>query len=314
MKNTIKVFIDGSSGTTGLRIYDRLTKRDEFELIVLSDEKRKDKKARSEMLNNCDVALLCLPDEASREAVSMITNPDVRVIDTSTAHRTNSDWVYGMPEFSKEHTKLIAQSKRISVPGCHPTGVITLLRPLIEQNIIEKSAMLNCFSLTGYSGGGKSMIAEYNDSTRTDIYDAPRLYGISQMHKHLPEIVSYTHLEVEPVFAPIVADYYSGMLVMIPLHQAQLKANTKLEDVIKIYKNYYSGQLITYQDQMDIDSFINSNKLSGFDNMHINVSGNDERMILLAAFDNLGKGASGAAIQCLNLVCGLDEKQGLDIL
>lgn len=306
-----KVFIDGSAGTTGLRIAERLQQRKDIELIKLTEENRKDINARKEALNSADVAFLCLPDKASIEAVSLMENNNTVLLDTSTAHRTNDDWAYGFPELSKEHREKIKNSKRIAVPGCHASGFIALIYPLVEKEILPKETLLSCFSLTGYSGGGKNMIAEYEADSRDKLLGAPRQYGIAQMHKHLPEMSKICGIENAPAFIPVVADFYSGMEVTIPLFKSQI--NASVEDIKTVYKEKYTGPIVKYIEDFDESGFVSSNKLSFNDGMEISVSGNDERILLIARYDNLGKGASGAAIECMNIVFGTEETTGLDL-
>ncbi len=303
-----KIFIDGRAGTTGLRIYERIN-RDDLEMIILSDEERKNPERRKWALNNCDLAFLCLPDDASREAVSMIENDNVVVIDTSTAHRTNPDWAYGFPELGDEFYQKIKNSKRIAVPGCHASGFIALIYPLVKAGLIDKDIALSCFSLTGYSGGGKKMIAEYEDDGRDKLLDAPRVYGISQQHKHLKEMVAITGLDTAPIFCPIVAPFYSGMEVTVPLFKKDL--NGSIEDIKNVYKSTYNTAFVSFCDNSDENGFLSSGALSGLDSMQISVFGNDDRITLVARYDNLGKGASGAAIECMNIVLGLDKEKGL---
>lgn len=306
-----KVFIDGSAGTTGLRIYERLENRKDTRLLKLSEENRKDKNARKDAINNADIAFLCLPDDAARESVSLCENEDTVIIDTSTAHRTAKGWVYGFPELSPGRKAEIAASKRIAVPGCHASGFISLIYPLIENGIIEKSALLSCFSITGYSGGGKKMIAEYEGENRDILLSSPRQYSIGQTHKHLPEMSAVTGIENYPVFSPVVADFYSGMTVTVPIFDSMI--NGSAEDIKKIYKQKYTGPIVSYVENADENGFIAANKLSGKDSMEISVAGNDERILLISRYDNLGKGASGAAIECMNIVLGLPETEGLNI-
>ena len=305
-----KVFIDGSAGTTGLRIAERLQQRKDIELIKLTEENRKDINARKEALNNADVAFLCLPDKASIEAVSLMENENTVLLDTSTAHRTNDDWAYGFPELSNEHKEKIKNSKRIAVPGCHASGFIALIYPLIEKGVLPKDALLSCFSLTGYSGGGKNMIAEYEAEDRDNLLGAPRQYGIAQMHKHLPEMSKICGIENAPAFIPVVADFYSGMEVTIPLFASQVNASA--EEIKAIYKEKYTGPIVKFVEDFDENGFVSANKLSFNDGMEISVSGNSDRILLIARYDNLGKGASGAAIECMNIVLGVDETTGLD--
>lgn len=306
-----KVFIDGSAGTTGLRIAERLSNRKDIELIKLTEENRKDTNARKEALNSADIAFLCLPDKASIEAVSLIENDNTVVLDTSTAHRTNDGWAYGFPELSKSHREKIKTSKRIAVPGCHASGFIALIYPLIEKGILQKEACLSCFSLTGYSGGGKNMIAEYEAEGREELLDAPRQYGIAQMHKHLPEMSKICGIENAPAFIPVVADFYSGMEVTIPLFASQINGN--IEEIKAVYKEKYTGPIVKYIEDFDESGFVSANKLSFNDGMEISVSGNSDRILLIARYDNLGKGASGAAIECMNIVLGTEEITGLDL-
>lgn len=307
-----KVFIDGSAGTTGLRIVQRLSARNDIELIVLSDELRKDSEARRKALNSSDAAFLCLPDDAAREAVSMMTSTSTVILDTSTAHRTADGWAYGFPELSAKHRDAIASSKRIAVPGCHASGFVSLIYPLVEAGILPDDALVCCHSLTGYSGGGKKMIAEYEDADRPSLFDAPRQYALGQTHKHLPEMAAHTGLISKPIFSPIVADYYSGMLVCIPLFVSQI--NGTVEDVKAALKAKYSdGGLVQYVEGADESGLMSAGSLSGKDSMQVSVYGNEERFTLVSRFDNLGKGASGAAIQCMNIAFGLDETTGLDV-
>lgn len=306
-----KVFIDGSAGTTGLRIYERLSERKDIELISLPEELRKDAVARKDALNRCDIAFLCLPDDAARESVSMIENPDVTVIDTSTAHRTDSLWSYGFPELSEAFEKKILSSKRIAVPGCHASGFISLVYPLVEAGILGQNSEISCFSVTGYSGGGKKMIADYESTERCTLLDAPRQYAIAQQHKHLKEMRIITGLEKAPVFCPIVADFYSGMTVTVPLFADMLGKGCGAEDIREIYRAKYCGNIVKYEESVDDAGFISAKAYSGKDSMKITVAGNDERILLISAYDNLGKGASGAAVECMNMVLGVDRTCGL---
>lgn len=306
-----KVFIDGKAGTTGLKIYDRLTEREDIELLTLPEELRKDAQARRKMLNDADIAFLCLPDAASREAVALIDNPDTVVIDTSTAHRTNPDWAYGFPELSADFFEKVKTSKRIAVPGCHASGFIALVYPLVEAGAISKDALLSCFSLTGYSGGGKTMIADYENEQRDSLLDSPRQYGIAQVHKHIPEMCAVSGIENAPVFCPTVADFYSGMQVTVPLHKSQLNLGFTVDSLKEIYKNKYSDSMVTYVENSDESGFLATNVLAGCDNMQVSVFGNGDRMILVARYDNLGKGASGAAVECMNISLGIDKTTSL---
>jgi len=306
-----KIFIDGKAGTTGLRIEERLGARDDVEIISLPEEKRKDTEARRAALNSADVAFLCLPDAAAIEAVSLIDNPDVCVIDTSTAHRTNPDWAYGFAELGLDFENKIKSSKRIAVPGCHAGGFIALVKPLVDAGALSPDARLICHSITGYSGGGKKMIAEYESGERDSLLSAPRQYGIAQKHKHLPEMAAITGLKSAPVFSPIVADFYSGMEVTVPLFSDWLEDGYSIETVKKIYRKLYTGPIVSYKDGADEEGFLSSFAYSGKDSMEISVHGTDDRIILVARYDNLGKGASGAAVECLNIVLGEDKTKTL---
>ena len=303
-----KIFIDGSAGTTGLRIHERLKERSDLELILLPEETRKDPFARKDALNRADLAFLCLPDAAAREAVAMIENPQTVVIDTSTAHRTCDGWAYGFPELLGRR-KEIEGSFRIANPGCHASGFVALVEPLIREGYLPADCFLSCFSLTGYSGGGKSMIADYRAEDRDPLLEAPRLYGITQEHKHLKEMVAVCGLQNAPVFSPIVASYYSGMEVAVSLNRDLLSAGK--ERIAEIYKSYYREGLVKYVSEVGENGFVSASAFSGRDDMEISVVGNQDRVLLVARFDNLGKGASGAAIQNMNIRLGVDEKTGL---
>lgn len=305
-----KVFIDGSAGTTGLRIYERLDKRKDIELIRLSEEKRKDLNARKKALNLADIAFLCLPDEAAKQAVSLIDNDKTVIIDTSTAHRTAQGWAYGFPELAGIR-EIIKHSKRIANPGCHASGFISLIKPLTERGLLPKDAVLSAFSLTGYSGGGKKMIADYENEENKKALLAPRSYGISQTHKHLPEMSKICGLDKLPLFTPIVSSYYSGMEVVITLAKEQI--NGGFEDIKNIYRSYYTGKTVKYRENTDEGGFLSASAFSGRDDMEISVFGNEDRIMLVSRFDNLGKGASGAAIQNMNIVLGIPETTGLNI-
>ena len=303
-----KIFVDGGAGTTGLRIRDRLSSMEEVEIIVLPEEKRKDAAARKNAINSSDVTFLCLPDAAAVEAAALAENPDTVIIDASTAHRTNDEWAYGLPELSEAHMQKIKNSKRIAVPGCHASGFITLVYPLIESGIISQDAFLSCNSVTGYSGGGKSMISDYEADKKNALLTAPRLYGVGQSHKHLPEMKKITGLEVPPVFSPIVSDFYSGMLVTVPLCKNLLNKGFTADDIRDCYKSKYRGPVVKYvkddDEKINKGGFISAASLSDTDSMYVTVFGNDERFLLAAVYDNLGKGASGAAVECMNIVTG----------
>ncbi len=301
-----KVFIDGSAGTTGLRIFDRLSARNDVSLLTLPDNLRKDIEARREALNKSDIAFLCLPDAAAIEAVSLIENDNTIVIDTSTAHRTNEGWVYGFAELIGLDN--VKKAKRIANPGCHASGYVALIRPLVEKGILKPDTNLCCTSITGYSGGGKAMIADYEEN-KTELLMAPRQYALSQQHKHLKEMTKISKLSTTPAFMPIVADFYSGMEVSVPVFAKDI--NGTVEDIKKIYKEYYHGPVVAFNENADESGFLSAAAYSGKDSMEISVFGNDERILLVARYDNLGKGASGAALQNMNIVIGADQCEGL---
>lgn len=326
-----KVFIDGSAGTTGLKIYDRLTTRDDISLVTVSEELRKDAAARKDAMNSSDVVFLCLPDAAAMEAAGFVENERTVVIDTSTAHRTADDWTYGFAELKGQREK-IRTAKRIANPGCHASGFISLVAPLTDADIITPNMPLSCFSLTGYSGGGKKMIAEYKEAMNSTLYagtkeapatqdgtgdaddymlfSAPRMYGLQQTHKHLPEMMKLCGLKKAPAFCPIVGDFYSGMEVVITLF------DNDIEKIKDIYRGYYGGREVSktsirFAENADENGLMSAAAFSGRDDMQISVQGNNERILLVSRFDNLGKGASGAAIQNMNIALGLPEDLGL---
>jgi len=308
-----KIFIDGSAGTTGLRIYERLAGRNELVLLSLPEKLRKDPSARRDAMNSADIVFLCLPDAAAIEAVELIENPATAIIDTSTAHRCSEGWVYGFPELHGQR-ELIRRSKRIANPGCHATGFISLVRPLTEMGLLDNDVLLSCFSLTGYSGGGKSMIADYEGEGKSELMESPGIYGLGQSHKHLPEMAAVCALEAYPLFSPIVDDYYSGMATTLPLHMSMLKGVKSLSELREAYMDYYSGEaLISVGELSDKSARLYGNAMSGRDSLSVHISGNDERFTLTAIFDNLGKGASGAAIQNMNILLGADECTGLSL-
>ena len=305
----INIFIDGSAGTTGLRIRERLADRPNLNILTLPEELRKDTEARRVALNSADIAFLCLPDAAAREAVALVDNPNTVIIDTSTAHRTADGWTYGFPELVGADA--IKAAKRIANPGCHASGFVALVAPLVKAGLIDPDAKLTCFSLTGYSGGGKPMIAAYEGEERDPLLGAPRQYGLTQKHKHLPEMAKVCGLNHDPVFCPIVGDFYSGMEVTVMLHGEDVKGD--IETIKNVYRNTYVGALVHLCDEVNEGGFLSAAAMSGRDDMEITVHGNEERMILTARFDNLGKGASGAAVQCLNLVLGREMACGLNV-
>ena len=306
----VNVFIDGKEGTTGLKIFERLGDRQDICIHTLPEEFRKDADARREQINAADIVFLCLPDTAAKESVSLCENNSVKIIDASTAHRTNPEWAYGFPELSLAHRKKVESSKRVAVPGCHASGFISLVYPLIAGGIVSPEYPFVCHSVTGYSGGGKKMISEYEDENRSAELDAPRQYGISQSHKHLPEMKAVCGLQFEPIFNPIVADYYSGMCVTLPLYGRFLTKKMSVNDLKSYFTEYYASSNFVDVSQEDT-AYLSANILSGTNKMRLFVGGNDERIVLSSVFDNLGKGASGAAVQCMNIMLGLDERTGL---
>lgn len=312
-----KVFIDGSEGTTGLRIHERLDNRDDIELLTIAPELRKDPAERGRLINSSDITFLCLPDSAAREAVALVTNPNVRIIDASTAHRTEAGWAYGFPELSAKHREAIRTGKRIANPGCHASGFISLVYPLIAGGILPADYPVASFSLTGYSGGGKKMIAQYEASDRDAELDAPREYGLSQQHKHLKEMRLITGLSRAPLFTPIVSDYYSGMVVNVPLYTDLLNTTQTPESLQAFFADYYANEpfvkVMPLGAESEMSGFLSGNHLSGYDGMQIYITGNENRIQLSSVFDNLGKGASGAAIQCFNIMTGCDETKGLNL-
>jgi len=303
-----KIFIDGSAGTTGLRIHERLQTRADLELIRLPDEVRKDPAARADALQRADIAFLCLPDAAAVEAVALAGDADTKIIDTSTAHRCAPGWVYGFPELGDKRAE-IAASSRIANPGCHASGFIALTAPLVRAGILCADDQFSCFSLTGYSGGGKGMIADYENPERNPLLSAPRQYGLTQQHKHLREMSVQTGIAKLPLFCPIVADFYSGMEVTVPLSAEQIRGT--VADIREVYRSVYSAGFVRYTECADEGGFLSAAAFSGRDDMEISVYGNDERILLTARYDNLGKGASGAAIQNMNILLGADEATGL---
>lgn len=312
-----KIFIDGSEGTTGLRINERFQGRDDIELLTIDAELRKDTEERKRLINASDITFLCLPDAAAREAVSLIENENVRIIDASTAHRTEPGWAYGFPELSKEFRTAIASGKRVAVPGCYASGVISLVYPLVKAGILPKDYPVTTFGISGYSGGGKKMIAEYEAEERIQELDSPREYALSQQHKHLKEMKAIAGLAREPLFSPIVCDYYSGMLISLPLCGELLSKNMTPQELHAFYTEYYAGEKFIrvnpFGAEADSRNFLGANVQSGWDGLEIFVTGCEGRLLVSSRFDNLGKGASGAAIQCLNIMLGCEEDKGLHL-
>lgn len=308
-----KVYIDGQSGTTGLQIYDRIGQREDLELLRIPEELRHDPDERKKYLNSADIVFLCLPDEGARESVSFIENPNVRVIDASTAHRTNPDWTYGYPELSKAQREAIRTSKRVANPGCHATGFISTTAPLVAMGVIPKDYPMSCYSLTGYSGGGKKMIAEYEAEGRSELLDAPGIYGLNLHHKHLPEMQTVTGLAYPPVFMPVVDDYYKGMATTIMLQNRLLPGQPSAEEICAKLADYYRDEhFVSVVPFGENASKLYANKLAGTNRLEIVVCGHEEQTTVTALFDNLGKGASGAAVQNMNIMLGLPEETGLE--
>jgi len=300
-----KIFIDGQEGTTGLQIHSRLIDRNDIDLLSIDESLRKDVNERRKLINQADLVILCLPDTAARESVSLIENDSTRVIDASTAHRTADDWTYGLAELSSEQYDKIKSAKRVANPGCHATGIIASVYPLIAQSIMPNNYPVTCISITGYSGGGKSMINSYENEKTTEMY-APRMYALELDHKHLPEIMYVTGLTTKPLFCPIVDDYYSGLATTVTLHNDSLVGKPTAESIRQILANYYKGQrFVTVAPKLGSGT-LECNWGADTDNMEITVSGNDDQTIITARFDNLGKGAAGAAVQNMDIMLGLD--------
>ena len=306
------IFIDGREGTTGLQIFQRLKKRDDVNVIVLPEEKRKDIVARRECLNSVDLCFLCLPDDAARQSVSLIENPSVRVIDASTVHRTAEGWVYGLPELSKKRREQIAVAKRVTNPGCHATGFITLVAPLVGGGIVDADYPFVAHSVTGYSGAGKKSIAQYEAEERDIALSSPRQYALGLKHKHLPEMVRECGLSHAPIFNPIICDFYCGMCVTVPIYSSLINKKMGIEDVRRYFAEYYASQnFVKVAAKDEIPDYLPANELSGTNLLKIYVAGNDEQILLASVFDNLGKGASGAAVQNMNIMLGVDERYSL---
>ena len=304
-----KVYIDGREGTTGLQIYERLAARRDIELLTIGGDKRKDPAARAERMDRADIVFLCLPDAAAVEAVGLVTDPDTRIVDCSTAHRTAAGWTYGFPELSAAHRSAVRDAKRVANPGCHATGFLAIVYPLVALGILPRDAALSCFSLTGYSGGGKKMIAQYESADRGPELDSPRIYGLSQEHKHLPEMQKVCGLTVPPVFSPIVADYYKGMATTVPLF---LDRETVLLALTEYYQGSGNSRMVRVSAAWE-GPMLAANTMAGTDSLYLFVQGNHERCTVTALFDNLGKGASGAAVQNMNLMLGFEETAGLSL-
>ena len=307
----VKVYIDGQEGTTGLKILERFKNRSDIELLRIDEDKRKDADERRKLIHSADFTFLCLPDAAAREAVALAEGSNTRIIDASTAHRTNPDWAYGFPELGADFREKIAKSPRTAVPGCYASGFISMAYPLVKLGIMPADYPVSVHAVSGYSGAGKKAIAVYESDDRPAGFDSPRQYALTQQHKHLKEMKGITGIENAPIFCPVVDDFYSGMQVTVPLFAEQI--NCSSSEIADIYRAKYQGPVVTFCDKSDNDSFLCAGALSGTDGMKISVYGNDERILLTAVYDNLGKGASGAALENLNLVMGKDKAFGLDI-
>lgn len=317
MSEKTKIFIDGSEGTTGLRIHERFEGREDIELLSIDPEKRKEPAERKRLINQSDITFLCLPDDAARESVSFVENENVKMIDTSTAHRTEEGWAYGFPELSASHRQKIREGKRIAVPGCYATGFISILYPMIKGEIVPADYPVSAFALSGYSGAGKKTIAVYEDKERDRELDAPREYALTQNHKHLKEMQRITGLKRTPLFSPIICDYYSGMLLTTPFYTDMLSGKQTPEEIHGFLSDYYVGgkfvKVMPFGKEADYKGFLAGNACAGWDGIELYVTGNEERVLVSARFDNLGKGASGAAIQCLNIMLGCEEDKGLNL-
>ena len=311
-----KIFIDGKEGTTGLKIYERFAGRNDIELLTIAEEDRKNPVEKAKVINNADYVFLCLPDAAAIESAELCTNPDTRIIDASTAHRTNPDWAYGFPELDKSFREKIQTSKRVAVPGCYASGFIAIAYPLVKSGIMPKDYPVVVHAVSGYSGAGKKAIAQYEADDRDAGLDSPRLYALTQNHKHLPEMKKISGLDYEPIFNPYVCDYFQGMTVTVGLHSRLLAKKVTAADVQKMFAEHYEGaNFVKVAPLMGEgvlpEQFIPANTLANTNDMQIFVYGNDDRIMITTRFDNLGKGASGAAVQCLNIMMGIDERTGL---
>ena len=311
-----RIFIDGKEGTTGLKIFERFEKRSDIEIITIDEDKRKDPKEKAKLINESDYTFLCLPDAAAIESAQLCTNPKTKIIDASTAHRTNPDWAYGFPELDKSFREKIISSTRVAVPGCYASGSIAILYPLVKHEILPKDYPVVIHAVSGYSGAGKKAIAQYEDANRNKELDSPRLYAMTQAHKHLPEIAKISGLDFAPVFNPYICDYFQGMTVSVGLHSRLLSKKLSAHDVWEMFAAHYEGsrfvKVCGFMGEGTLnEQFIPANTLAGTNEMQVFVYGNDDRIMITTRFDNLGKGASGAAVQCMNIMMGIDESTGL---
>lgn len=312
-----KVFIDGKEGTTGLRIVERFKGRDDIELLEIPEEKRKDTEERKKYINASDYTFLCLPDGAAIEAVSLLENDRTKIIDASTAHRTDPDWVYGLPELSKEQRAAVAASKRTAVPGCYASGFNCLMYPMVKSAMIAPHYPVVCHAVSGYSGGGKKLIAAYEDENRSSIYDSTRMYSLGKTHKHVREMMAVSGLSYPPIFCPSVGDFYNGMTVTVPMHFRAMAKKVTAHDVWEMFAEHYEGEHFVKVmpfcgEGMPEETELFSNAIADTNMLQIFVYGNDDHVLLVSRLDNLGKGASGAAVQCMNIMMGIDEKTGLE--
>lgn len=311
----VKIYIDGQEGTTGLKILERFEGRNDIELLKISEDKRKDLNERKKFINESDFTFLCLPDAAAIEAVSLVENDNVRIIDASTAHRTNPDWAYGFPELSPAHREKIRTSKRVAVPGCYASGFISMIYPLVSKGVLPAYYPVFAYATSGYSGAGKKAIAAYEAADKPSELLSPRQYALNMNHKHLPEMQAITGLAYKPMFNPIVDNYFSGMVVSVPIQSRLLDKKLTPEQIREaLYETYKDSNFVEVKptgSECVPDGFLTSNGLSGSNRMELYVFGNEEQMLLCSRLDNLGKGASGAAVQCLNIMMGIDETTGL---
>lgn len=312
-----KIFIDGKEGTTGLKIYERFANRSDIEIMQIDEDKRKDPVEKAKMINASDFTFLCLPDAASIESAALCTNPKTRIIDASTAHRTNPAWAYGFPELDKSFREKIINSNRVAVPGCYASGSNAILYPLVKSGIMPRDYPVVIHAVSGYSGGGKKAILQYEAEGRNKDLDSPRMYALTQCHKHLPEIKVMSNLEYDPIFSPYICDYIQGMCVTVGLHTRLLSKKVTVKDVHEMFAAHYDGtnflQVAPVMGEGVLtDNYIPSNTMAGKNTMQVFVYGNDDRIMVTTRFDNLGKGASGAAVQCLNIMMGIDETTGLE--